>query len=133
MGFGIYFSSRNLVEVRRRGLRAQERVDVRQFRILDDLLGERRHLVGGMPHVLHELRVGDRTRRKAGARASSLRLVAVALVAAEAHEQFSPVRGVPLRHIRLLLSLWSGCRLLTAPARKRTRQTAANNADARMK
>src|SRR5947207_1747208 len=56
-----------------------------------------------MPHILHELRVGNRPRRETGPRAPSLRFVAVALITAEAHEQLASIRGISLRNILLLL------------------------------
>ena len=82
---------------------AQECVDVRELRILDGLFSKRRHLTGRMPHVLHQLRIGDRARRQPRPGTPSLRFVAMALIAAEADEQLASVRGVPLRDVGILL------------------------------
>src|SRR5262245_29611292 len=89
-----------------------------------------------MSYVLHELRVGDRPWREARPGASSLGLVSVALVTAEADKQLAAIGRVPCRCIRTLLlcrcrlgtwggsrlrkRTWGGYRLLTGASSKRT-------------
>src|ERR1700682_5205378 len=63
-------------------LRLQERVDVGQILVRDHFTGVRRHLPGGLPHILRESRKGYRARSQPRSRPqTALGLTAMALVA----------------------------------------------------
>src|SRR6476660_6557727 len=96
----------NGVGSRRRRKRLQERVDVREIFVGNALDGVRRHLAGGLPDVLLELRKRDRLWTKPrSSRRRALGFIAVTLIAAVSGEEFLPVLRVAgwsdgLRHGR---------------------------------
>ena len=81
MSSGSVLQQRNGGDSRRRRPGLDERVDVHQIRVGDDLLGVGRHLVGGPAHIGREAGERQVARRQPGTGGTPLALVAMALPA----------------------------------------------------